>query len=430
MAGRGELGPVAERVGAERLLLLLHLRHALVDHLEALHRVVDVGGEAREGGRDPVAQRVLLVVAADRHRHHRDERAVGVLVVGVEVRAERAGAERQHHVVHGRAGGVLHRLHLGQRHRGEGEAPARGDGRVERRARRRERRRRRLEVRLRAVATPHRQRAAGGLAERPAPRGRAGGSATWRRSPSSSGCRDGTRSGTHSSAGSCSAISGVRSSSATVISLPDAPSMAAWWTFESTATLPSSRPSITHTSHSGRVRSSGIADKRPDERRQLLPRARATAARWSGCGSRGRSRGLRSTAGGAARRGPRRAGVGTVGPGGGAGRTPPSPGRGRSPPSVVGRVEDHQPGHVHVGGRRLQVQERGVETGEALHGDLRGGARALAGSIAFLVLQDEGRFSGRHGEGPGQCPGPRARRPRGPRLARRPPRPCGRRPGS
>ena len=40
-----------------------------------------------------------------------------------------------------------------------------------------------------------------------------------------------------------------------------------------------------------------------------------------------------------------------------------------------GGVEDHQPRHVHVGRRRLQVQERGVETGEALHGDLRGGGR-------------------------------------------------------
>ena len=40
-----ELGPVGERVGADRLLLLLHVDHALVDDPQPLDWVVDVGGE-------------------------------------------------------------------------------------------------------------------------------------------------------------------------------------------------------------------------------------------------------------------------------------------------------------------------------------------------------------------------------------------------
>jgi hypothetical protein len=46
------------------------------------------------------------------------------------------------------------------------------------------------------------------------------------------------------------------------------------------------------------------------------------------------------------------------------------------------RVEDHQARDVHVRRRRLEVEERCVETGEALHGDLRGGAASTARSSA------------------------------------------------
>ena len=52
---------------------------------------------------------------------------------------------------------------------------------------------------------------------------------------------------------------GTRSRVATVISLPDAPSMAAWWTLLRTATWPPATPSISHISHRGRLRSSGMA---------------------------------------------------------------------------------------------------------------------------------------------------------------------------
>ena len=34
-----------------------------------------------------------------------------------------------------------------------------------------------------------------------------------------------------------------------------------------------------------------------------------------------------------------------------------------------GRIEDHQPGHVHVPGGSLEVEETGVEPGQSLHGD-------------------------------------------------------------
>ena len=56
-------------------------------------------------------------------------------------------------------------------------------------------------------------------------------------------------------------------------SLPEAPSMAAWCTFDSTATLPSSRPSITHTSHSGPGAIEREGGEAADERRELLGRA-------------------------------------------------------------------------------------------------------------------------------------------------------------
>src|SRR3546814_2922056 len=45
---RRELGPLLERLGTDRLLLLLGLGHALMDHLDPLERIVDVGGQRAE----------------------------------------------------------------------------------------------------------------------------------------------------------------------------------------------------------------------------------------------------------------------------------------------------------------------------------------------------------------------------------------------
>ena len=50
---------------------------------------------------------------------------------------------------------------------------------------------------------------------------------------------------------------GVRSCISISIITPDAPSMVAWWYFVSSAHRPLSKPSMTYTSHSGRVRSIG-----------------------------------------------------------------------------------------------------------------------------------------------------------------------------
>ena len=68
----------------------------------------------------------------------------------------------------------------------------------------------------------------------------------------------GTRSGFHSSVGGGASSSGSSCSIATVISLPDTPSMAAWWTLVSMATWPCSKPSMAQHSHSGRLRSRWI----------------------------------------------------------------------------------------------------------------------------------------------------------------------------
>ena len=51
--------------------------------------------------------------------------------------------------------------------------------------------------------------------------------------------------------------SGPGSSRTVSIMAPDAPSMVAWWILVSWAIRPPSSPSITYSSHSGRLRSSG-----------------------------------------------------------------------------------------------------------------------------------------------------------------------------
>ena len=82
-----------------------------------------------------------------------------------------------------------------------------------------------------------------------------------------------------------------------MISAPDAPSMAEWWTLTTKPTRSCLRPSMTHASHSGRLRSRGTeaicAATSPSSRRPP-----GAGARRGGRGSRGRSRGLRSTRGG------------------------------------------------------------------------------------------------------------------------------------
>ena len=75
-------------------------------------RVGDVRRQVDDQAGDPVRPRLLLVAGADRHRHHRPQRAVRQGVVAQQVGAQRAGADRHHDVVERAAGGVLEPLEV------------------------------------------------------------------------------------------------------------------------------------------------------------------------------------------------------------------------------------------------------------------------------------------------------------------------------
>jgi len=105
-----------------------------------------------------------------------------------------------------------------------------------------------------------------------------------------SSASEGTRSGFQGSAGGgTSATSGVRSNRATVISAPEAPSMAAWWILVSVARCPCSRPSITHISHSGRLRSRGNDMRWAASSDSSFGPPGAGTAMWRMCQSRSKS---------------------------------------------------------------------------------------------------------------------------------------------
>ena len=70
----GELGPVLERVGRDRLVVVLGVGVALGDLGEPLQRVLDVGAEPGEDRGDLVAAALLLRLAAHRDRHRGDQR--------------------------------------------------------------------------------------------------------------------------------------------------------------------------------------------------------------------------------------------------------------------------------------------------------------------------------------------------------------------
>ena len=67
----------------------------------------------------------------------------------------------------------------------------------------------------------------------------------------------GTTPGVHGGLSSIGGASAVRSCISIIIITPDAPSIVAWWYFVSSAQRPLSKPSMTYTSHSGRLRSIG-----------------------------------------------------------------------------------------------------------------------------------------------------------------------------
>src|SRR3954468_6346199 len=82
-----------------------------------------------------VAERPLLLLGADRHGHHRDERLVGERVALEQPLPHGARAQRDDDVVDGQAERALQRLDGVERELAEREAPVRRDRAVERRAR-------------------------------------------------------------------------------------------------------------------------------------------------------------------------------------------------------------------------------------------------------------------------------------------------------
>ena len=101
---RNELGVVGHVLGADRVGKLLGTCRVREDGLQPLHRVGDIGADGDRHGGDLVAGGFLRRCRADgdwRHRHHGIRRQ---LFLVLEIFAQGAAADRQHHVVDGGAG--------------------------------------------------------------------------------------------------------------------------------------------------------------------------------------------------------------------------------------------------------------------------------------------------------------------------------------
>ena len=177
----------------------------------------------------------------------------------------------------------------------------------------------------------------------------------------------GMGSGSHgSSGGSTGGASGSRSKSWLRRSAPVTPSMAEWWILEIRATRPSLPPSATHISQRGRWRSRGRDIRSPTRAASSWVRPGAgqvTRCMWLVMSKSGSSihTGWSKDSGTSTSR--RRKGfsrcrrcsimlddpVELVAAG------------------HVGGIDDDDPGHVHVPGRRLGVEEGGVHPGEPFH---------------------------------------------------------------
>ncbi len=192
---------------------------------------------------------------AHRHGAHGEQRRLGAVVGALEVGAERAGHEREHHVVDGAAERVLDGLEVGERDPRQTHVAVLGDGPVPGRARGGERH-----------GADRASRGRGGPARRAPPTGRCGrrvaagswcgGSARRRRSRAARRRWGSARLGSSTGSSKPSDVGGSMSNRCTRKSAPEAPSMAQWWTLVTMPTRSCLRPSMTHISHSGRLRSS------------------------------------------------------------------------------------------------------------------------------------------------------------------------------
>ena len=234
----------------------------------------------------------------------------GTLAGLVEVAAQRAGADREHDVVHGEPERRLHLLDVGERHLRERDGAVRGEHTVERAARCGQRDTGRDVFGSRPLHHPDR---GAGL---PSATRRGTSAGADARSTSPSRGADRRRSARGRAAGSVAGSAagagcGSRSKICAMSSTPSAPSMAAWCILAMIPTLPSASPSTTHICQSGRLRSSwrpaisavsSASSSRPPGRARRPPDVV----------TRGRSRGPRSTPGGRGRKAPRRHGGGTA----------------------------------------------------------------------------------------------------------------------
>ncbi len=288
-----------------------------------------------------------------------------IAAVQAHVAPEGPRHRREHDVVDRPAEGVLDRLELGEvatdpgesavgtdpdvvRARGRGLEP--GSGRP-RRHRRGSRRRGRP-----MCAGPRRTRCArrGAISAGTVARSTSASPRSW--------TPVGTGRGIQSWSGGATGTGSAEASNRTVaMSTPETPSTSAWWVLESSAKPPSARPSTSHSSHSGRSRSSAW---RVDAAGQALELALAARAGEGG---------VADVEGDVE--------VRVVDPD----RTPLAEGNeGQSLPVagnemqarldrldqlVVGRwraLEHRAPGDMHVGRLALEVQERAVESAQAI----------------------------------------------------------------
>ena len=260
--GRRQLPPVGQHLAAERVVLLLRALHHVVNRPEPLDRVVDLHRQRGEEVRHAVGEHGLPG-RAGADRHARDQRPVGERVVLEQPAAERAGGEREDDVVDGDVERVLHRLDVVERKRRRDERAASSERPVERQVGCGERRRGRHRAGASAagdvadalVGAAQQARDPEQLAqpfEQRPPEQLAPGRGRVRVATASLG-----------GGGSGASMSGVKT--LTSSSAAFTPSATEWWILATKPTWPSSSPSTTQTSQSGRLRSSGTPAMSGDE---------------------------------------------------------------------------------------------------------------------------------------------------------------------
>ena len=102
----------------------------IADRLQALERIGHIGRQADQAQRG-LGAHLGVALLAQRDRHRGDQRLARDRVVALEVAAQRAAAQGQHHVIDRRIVRRGNRLQLGTRHRRRGEAALGSDRDVE-----------------------------------------------------------------------------------------------------------------------------------------------------------------------------------------------------------------------------------------------------------------------------------------------------------